>query len=378
MCPMRVQWSPVASAKTYKGTRTLIAVTKFLGRYPLQVSSAIILCFGASVWAVTYHFETTIRPLQEQMRLSHIAGEIAQADSLLKRKRYETAMKDYKYVLDAYDTELSEQDKGRLNDALGLSYLALSDTKDQVENLNLAIKAFKSSLIYRAPDVFPELYGITWKHIGKAHEALGARRKTEDDFTLAIDAYQKALSVQPVDTDPEGYAIAKATLGGAYRGFYIYSKDKQHTALAFQHYEEALGVLNRREYPEGVGLVLVEIGRTYIALAEYSRRTGNSQNALKEFKKALKLLKAKKFPSQYARVNKYIGDAYSMLTQTKPRNRRDKAEHAQRVYRWQNKANEAYKLAQNFGFNDGAMVISTKDTLPRSSTMRTDSADDKK
>ena len=353
-------------------------VMKFLGRFPIPMSIFIIACFAVSLWTVTHYFENTIRPLQEEARRAHIEGEIKAADSLLKRKRYDTAAQEYRFILDAYDNELLKQDKGDLHDAMGLSHFGLSTRQDQEKNLNLAIEDFQEALTYRTIDSSPELYGTTWKHLGRAYENLAIHRKSEDDFAAAIDAYQKVLSVQQGDTNPEGYAMAKAMLGGAYRELYVHSEDKQHTALAFQHYEEALGILNRKEYPEGFGLVLVEIGRTYVALAKYSRRTGNSEKALKEYKKALRLLKSETHPSQYARVHKYIADAYVMLTQTKPRNRRDEAEHAQRVYRWQNKANEAYKIAQNFGFSDEMAVNTTKKTSPRSSTMTTDKADDKK
>ena len=353
-------------------------VTKFLGRYPLFVSSAIILCFGASVWAVTYHFETTIRPLQEQMRLSHIAGEIAQADSLLKRKRYETAMKEYRFVLDAYDAELSEQDKGHLNDALGLSYLALSDTKDQVENLNLAIKSFKSSLTYRPSDAQPTLYAATWKHMGQTYVSLAIRNGSEENFTDAINSYKKAVSIQTVESDPESYAMATALLGGAYRELYSHSTDGQHIRTAFQYYEEALGVLKPKEHPEAFGLVLVEMGRTYSAQAVYSRRTTNSEKAIKLYDKALKVLDRDHFPSHYAQIHKYIGDSYTLLIKTKPRNRWDAAEHAQRVNQYQSKANTAYKIAQNFGFEGARMDRKTTGASKESSRKTNNSEDVKK
>ena len=353
-------------------------VTKFLGRYPLFVSSAIILCFGASVWAVTYHFETTIRPLQEQIRLSHIASEIAQADSLLKRKRYETAMKEYKFVLDAYDAELSEQDKGHLNDALGLSYLALSNTRDQVENLNFAIKSFKTSLTYRPPDAQPILYAATWKHMGQTYESLAIRNGSSETFTEAINSYKNVVSVHAVESDPESYAMATALLGGAYRELYGHSRDDQHIRTAFQYYEEALGFLKANQHPEAFGLVLAEMGRTYSAQAVYSRRTTNSEKAIKIFGKALKVLDRDHFPSHYAQIHKYIGDAYTMLIKTKPRNRWDAAEHAQRVNRYQNKANAAYKIAQNFGFEGVRTDRKTTGASMESSKETNDSGDAKK
>ena len=76
------------------------------------MSILIIACLAVSLWTVTHYFENTIRPLQEQARRAHIEGEIKAADSLLKRKRYDTAAQEYRFILDAYDNELLKQDKG--------------------------------------------------------------------------------------------------------------------------------------------------------------------------------------------------------------------------------------------------------------------------
>ena len=351
---------------------------KFLGRFPVPMSIFIIACFATALWAVTHYFESTIRPLQEQARRAHIEGEIKAADSLLQRKRYDTAAQEYRFILDAYGSELLEQDKGHLQDGMGRSHFGLSTRQDQEKNLNLAIENFQEALLYRTPDLSPKLYSATWKRLGQTYETLGVHLESEDDLATAIEAYQKALSLQAADTDPEGYAMTKALVGGAYRELYAFSREKQHSALAFETFEEAIDVLNRDDHPEALGLVRVEIGRTYVTLAKYSRRTGNSQNALKEYERALKLLKPETFPTQYARAHKYIGDAYTMLTQTKPRNRQDVPEHAQRVYRWERKANDAYKIAQNFGFNDDMRVTSTSNSSSNASTMEADKADDKK
>ncbi len=325
------------------------ALARYLGRYPRHVTAFILICFVIEIGVVTDYIENTVWPRRAEAHQARIASDVATADKLFTRKRFSTALNEYRFVLDTHGPDLSVAETGRLKDAIGLCHFHIAARRDKRENLARAIAAFGVALGARALESQPAAYAETQIHLGEARRALASAAGAEDIMAEAMAAYREALKVYTAETDPAGHATAQRLLGDAYLDLQAIAPEDSNIDRAFAYFETALSVLDPAVHAEEIGLTLLARGRAFVVKSDGRYRKRHLEEAIKTFEKALSVLVAEKFPRHYGLVHQNIGDAYTLLTKTRPKSRSGRARHLQRTILWNNRAKQAYRIATNFG-----------------------------
>ena len=325
------------------------ALARYLGRYPRHVTAFILICFVIEIGVVTDYIENTVWPRRAEAHQARIASDVETADKLFTRKRYSTALNEYRFVLDAHGPDLSAAETGRVKDAIGLCHFHMAARRDQRENLEHAIAAFGVALGARPLESQPLAYAETQIHIGEARRTLASVTRSADVMAEAMDAYREALKVHTPESNPAGHAAARRLLGDAHLDLQAFAPNDRNIGQAFAFFETALSVLDRDDQAEEFGLTVLAQGRAFVVKAAggYSKR--NLEKAIEIFEKALSHLVPEKFPRHYGLAHQLLGDTYTALTKTKPRSRSGRARHRQRTMFWDNRAKQAYRIAVNFG-----------------------------
>ena len=136
----------------------------------------------------------------------------------------------------------------------------------------------------------------------------------------------------------------------AHRDRFEIAGDREALAAAFAAYDEAMAAANPEEFPAARGATLIEVGLAWVQEAENGYRTRNLLRAVETLEDAKRYFDVDAFPRERARLHKHIGDAYVLLSLTEAKRSSERARHQQQVVRWQNRAENAYKVARSFGY----------------------------
>ena len=326
---------------------------RFLGRFPRTISGLIIVAFAAGVWFATDYVENVVKPREAEARQARIGGEIARADSMFDRGKYEVAVAEYAYLLSSFAAELPEAEIARLHDRVGASHVRLAgkqhERQDSVADLERALAAFGRALAIRTAVADEAGEVETRRRIGDAHRALAHARGDAAPLDDAVAAYRAVLDLVG-DGDPSARAAALRSLANAHRSRFEVAGDEAALAAAFAIYDEALQAAGPEAWPGVHGETLIDVGLAHVQEAENGYRTRNLLQAVKTLEGAKKFLRLDSFPRAHALLHKHIGDTYVLLANTTARRRSDRAAHQQNVVRWQNRAEMAYRVARSFGF----------------------------
>lgn len=322
---------------------------RFLGRFPRTVSVLIAACFAVGLWSATDYVENIVKPREAAARQARIEAEIARADALYARGKYDLAIAEYGYVLDSFGAEIAEAETARLHRRRGLAHVGLAEAGDADANLSRALEAFARALEVRAAaaDTAGEVEIRT--HIGDAHRALAHARGDAAPLEAAAAAYRAALELAG-DADPVGRAVGLRAVANTYRDRFEIAGDKAALETAFALYDDSMAAADAENWPVTRGETLIEVGLAWIQEAENGYRTRNLLRAVEVLEGARTFLRRENAPHRRALLHKHIGDTYVLLSRTEPRRRTDRASHQQSVVRWQNRAELAYKVARSFGY----------------------------
>ena len=322
---------------------------RFLGRFPRAISALIAAAFAAGLWYATGYEENVVKPREAEARQARIGEEIARADALFARGKFDLAVAEYGYVIDNFAAELESAEVARLHERAGLGYVGVAEESEPAANLARAIEAFGRALEIRAAAADTAARADIRTHIGDAHRALARARGDAGPLDAAAAAY-RAVADLAGDADPARRAAALRALANTHRDRFEIAGDPAALATAFAVYDEAMAAADPAAWPETRGETLIDIGLAYIQEAENGYRTRNLLKAVEVMESAKAFLRLENAPRARARLHLYIGDTYVLLSRTKPQRRTDRASHQQLVVRWQNRAERAYKVARSFGY----------------------------
>ena len=193
------------------------AATAYVFRHPGQFTVLVLGALAYSTWAVTDYIENTLRPRQRTELKARIDEEILTADEKFRRKRYESALKGYNYLMFAFGEELTPRIHGHVNHQMGRAHFQIGSVEENAAAYNRAIVAFNEALQSRLPDASPAEYTATQIELGKTFHALSVIEERGENLDRAIQAYGAALEVATPTTDRETYASTLILMGNGYR-----------------------------------------------------------------------------------------------------------------------------------------------------------------
>ncbi len=322
---------------------------RFLGRFPRTISGLIAAAFVAGLWYATDYVEDVVKPREAEARQLRIDDEIARADSLFGRGKFEVAVAEYDYLLDSFAAELAPAEVARLHSQTGLAHVRLAETREPVINLERALEALGRALEIRDAAADEPGRIETRLRIGDTRRALARARGDAAPLDQAIATYRTVLEMIG-EGDPVQRAVALRSLANAHRDRFEIAGDVAALATAFSIYDEAMRAADPETWPVVRGETMIEMGLAWVQEAENGYRTRNLLKAVEVLEDAKPFLRLEESPHERARLHKHIGDTYVLLSRTEPRRRTDRAVHQQHVVRWQNRAELAYKIARSFGY----------------------------
>ena len=322
---------------------------RFLGRFPRTVSALILACFAVGVWHATGYVEDVVKPREAAARQARIEAEIARADALYTRGKFELAVAEYGYVLDSFGAELEDPEVARLHQRRGLAHVGLAGNGDADANLPRALEAFARALEIRAAAADSDGEIETRTHIGDAHRSLARARGDAAPLDEAAAAYRAVIDLTG-DADPVRRAVALRALANTYRDRFEIAGDPAALATAFTLYDDSMAAAAPETWPAIRGETLIDVGLAYVQEAENGYRTRNLLKAVEVLEGAKAFLRLENAPHGRALLHKHIGDTYVLLSRTEAQRRTDRASHQQLVVRWQNRAERAYQVARSFGY----------------------------
>lgn len=327
---------------------------RFLGRFPRTITGLIAAAFFAGLWFATDYVRNVVEPREAAARQARVEQEIARADSLFARGKYETAIAEYDYAIRSFGAELAPAEVARLHDRTGLAHAGLADSESAsgeaaATQLRRALEAFSRALEIRSAAADTPGTLETRFHMGDAWRALARARGDAGALDGAMTAYGAALELAG-DGDPPTRAAALRALGNAWRDRFELARDREALQTAFTTYDDAMQAADPRRHPTARGETLIELGLAYVQEAENGYRNRNLLKAIGTLEDAKAFLTLETAPAARARLHLHIGDTYMLLTQTPAPRRSERARHQQNVVRWQNRAELAYKIARSFGY----------------------------
>lgn len=339
-------------------------IGRFLGRFPRFITTIILGTLAVSIWQATIYVDTVVRPREAAERQALVDREIARAEKLFQRGKYETALSEYEYVLTGFPGDLSSVVEGKLRDRVGTCLVEMARAGNGNGSIERGIEAYRAALALRTAETDPAAHAETWYHIGEAHMTVSATSGEAEPVTAAVEAFESGLAVLSAETDTAAFATGLRSIGNAHRRLYALDSDSNPLDNALRHYEEALRVAKPIEHPVEHGETLMEIGRAQILLAEHGYRLRNLQKAIKTYEKVLGVYTVEKFPRLHASAHKEMGDTYTVMSRLKPKSRSDRAAHQQRVIHYENKAKQSYRIAKSFGLEPGFEVAGADNAEP--------------
>ena len=346
---------------------------RFLGRFPRTISATIAAGFAAGLWFATDYVRTVVEPREAAARQARIGGEIARADAMMDRGKYALAIAEYAYVIDNFAAELAPAEVARLHDGAGRAHVRLAEKTDPAANLESGIAAFARALEVRAAAGDAPGQAETQRRIGDARRALARARGDAAPLDGAVAAYRAMLAL--AGGDPARRAAALRAVANAHRDRFEIAGDREALAAAFAAYDEAMAAANPEEFPAARGATLIEVGLAWVQEAENGYRTRNLLRAVETLEDAKRYFDVDAFPRERARLHKHIGDAYVLLSLTEAKRSSERARHQQQVVRWQNRAENAYKVARSFGYRPAQANVVPGN--PRAAGAAAAAADDK-
>ncbi len=327
---------------------------RFFGRFPRVISGLILAGFVAGLWYVTDYVENVIKPREAEARLDRIHGEIARADAMFNREKYDIAITEYDYALTSFASELTPPEIARMHHQTAVSHVRLGEKQEEASHLEKGIAAFEQALALRSVSDDKAGHIETRHHMGDAWRTLAHMRSDPEPLQHAAAAYQAVLDLSGGD-DGEGSAVRRAealrAVANVQRDRFVIGGDEDALDAAFTLYDDALAAANPDKWPKVRGETLIELGLAWVQEAERGYRTRHLNKAVETLESAKRWLRVEAYPHEHALLHKHIGDTYMLLAQTKPRRRTERSSHQQHVIRWQNRAELAYKIARSFGFN---------------------------
>ena len=324
-------------------------VSRVLNCHPGPICSVILLGLALAMWAVHDYIEHTVRPRQQAARQARISVASSRAEAQYKKGKFDRALEEYRYILQAFDAHLRPHVKGRLHSQIGLCYIGLADTSQPVEHLTQAIDAFAVAFAFLPVDAYAMDHARAQIGLGDTHVALTHVEGKPEHMDRAIQAYQTALDIQREASNPAEHASTLNRLGNVYRDHPKANRSARSIDRALAFYQQALEVLADQPYPREMGQTHLEMGQAYIALAKNGTPNRWLNHAIAQFQAALAVLTADAHPQAYGIAHRYLGDSYTMFAEIKPRPGAPRSSYIQRAMSYRNKAKAAYRIAENFG-----------------------------
>lgn len=327
-------------------------IGRFLGRFPGTVTLLILGVLAVSFWEATVYVETVVRPREAAAREAMITREIARADKLFARSKYETALSEYEYVLDGFVGELAAEVERRMRDRVGTCLVELAAAGNGKGSFERGVESYRAALTV-VPEAAPEMRSAILYRVGGARMAQSRMSGDAAQVASAISAFEEGLAVLSAEHDAGLYGNGLRLMGNAHRRLHELDPERHSMDDAMRHYEEALRIAGPVEEPIAHGETLADVARAHVLLAEQGYRHRQLQKAVKSYEQILKIFTVEEFPARHAATHKELGDTYTVMSELAPRNRSDRAAHTQRVIRYQNKAKHSYRIAKSFGFEPG-------------------------
>ncbi|MGI9334839.1 MAG: hypothetical protein ACR2RL_16975 [Gammaproteobacteria bacterium] len=315
---------------------------------------SVLALFSVAGWYTKNYIETVVQPRQQAAKLALIDEQIATAIGLFERGDYESALGEYAFVLSAYERDMPPAMTADLNDRIGRCHVAAAQAQSAKPtraeaSYRAALEAFDRSLDYRTPHNDLDVHVATALRRAEALQAVGRLRSDDRDLELAISAYGSILE----RIGQRDMAVARSSthrqLGNAYRDLNLIDANRFDMQAALDQYDRALATVAPLEHPDAHAAALQDLARAYVVLARLKYRRRHLETAVEHLESALGQYDRKRAPRQHAETQLLIGDTYTMLAQIGPKNRSDRASHQQRKIRYENKAKQAYRVAQAFG-----------------------------
>lgn len=339
-------------------------IGRFLGRFPRTITVLILGALAASIWQATVYIETVVWPRQAAEREALIAREIARADKLFSRDKFDTALSEYEYVLTGYGDELAADVEGVLRDRVGTCLVKMAEAGTEGGSIERGIESYRAALALSPPETHLVAHTEIQYRIGDAYMTEARKDGDPAPIEQAVAAFEGGLAALSAEENVALYATGLRLVGNAHRQLHELDPDANPLDNAMRHYEEALRVAGPIDEPITHGETLMEVSRAYILLAEQGYRHRQLKEAIKNYEKVLRIFTVEDYPRRHAGAHKEMGDTYTVMSKLGPRGAGDRAAHQQRVIHYENKAKQSYRIAKSFGLEPGFQIAGAEEAAP--------------
>ena len=239
-----------------------------------------------------------------QYNLANVYGDRFRGD---RADNLELAIGCYKLALEVYTREDFPEDWAMTQYNLAIAYRnrlggrANADSDriggDRAENLELAIKGYKSALeVYTRAD-FPKDWAMTQNNLATAykHRCRGDRA---ENIELAIKCYESALEVYTCADFPKNWAMTQNNLANAYSDR-LRGDRADNLELAIKGYNLALEVYTREDFSENWAMTQNNLANAYRNRLR-GDRADNLELAIKCYNLALEVYTREAFSTKWA------------------------------------------------------------------------------
>ena len=224
-----------------------------------------------------------------------------------KALKYRTLEKDpYKYASTKYN--------------LGNSYLSLRDGNER-ENILTAIKHFEDSYDVRKENESSIEFGMIANALGLSYLMLSELARDEKEtlsfLTKAITYFSEAEKVFNMSDNPLDYAMINNNLGVCFTRIALLGMDKEkNLKQGIEYYKKTLSVYTPEDFPEDYGTTMYNIGLAYSNLSKVVPMPDKAtflKKAEEYLKKSLEVFNIDQHKDFYARIWYNLGVTYKDL-----------------------------------------------------------------
>lgn len=179
----------------------------------------------------------------------------------------EQAIKTYQDALDKIDLEQRPDAWATITNNLGTVYSELApQSQNPTDNLQQSILAYRQALPYRKAD--PRAYASTQNNLGTAYWNLAQYAEPEANLKQALAAYKESLSFYDPELYPLDYGMIHNNLGTAYWNLSQYEEGKENLMLALRAYQVAAMYRTPQTAPAACAATQNNLGTAYLHLAD--------------------------------------------------------------------------------------------------------------
>lgn len=279
------------------------------------------------------------------------------------------AISDNKEFLDSNGKDQDYGIRGWIQFCLGESFLALSNMRDKINNLNNSILAYEdasnifinesNSYMYLKARIgaagsyvllseyinpiekanksigicqeilnltniidYPIEYGITNEILGLSYTSLAYEQDTIENFQKAIEALNESAKIFDIENYPYNYAYLQIYRGNAYLCLAWNQVDTEKNLYkSIEAYQESLRIFNLDKYPIEDALTKRNLGEAYLLLSDVTDREKNLINSIGYCDEALKVCSLEQYPVDYFEIQTIKGQIYLSLSKIIDKNK---------------------------------------------------------